>query len=209
MTSNHWRRPIKAMLDLIPRSALVELEHAIALELHESREAAEEQESELGCLSELVAEAVQAQLAACGDNEQPIVRVAQNLYDERRSPEAPSGAALSRRYGSWMAACRAAVRLGAVQAPIAASKAWPTPTLWRARPADYTRAEVIAAIEAAASALGVPVGELSANRYYRWIAEQRARARRLGLEPPRLPTQRSVDRLFRRFTNARRAADGA
>ena len=55
-----------------------------------------------------------------------------------------------------------------------------------------------AAIRAAALALGRPVGELSSSRYYAWVAAQRRWARARGMPAPRLPTQRSVERLFAR-----------
>lgn len=191
--------PVEAMLAALERPALVELERALTITLAVPVTAAERRHTELGFLAELLWEQQRVHETA-GRSEDFIAREPQHEYDQSRPATAPSGASLSRRYGSWMAACRAAAAVihtdDRRQSQDAVGKPWATPTRGRQKPAPYTWAEVDAAIRACASDLGIPVTQLTSNRYYDWVRAQRSAARRRGLDPLqiRLPTQRSVER---------------
>lgn len=184
-TSSPQIRVIGVMLDDLPRAALVEVEAALARRLEPPPGASNARQHELGALAR--------QLARSGPDAPRLTRTA---YDAGRDPGDPSGRTLAARYGSWVKACRAAAALTRSSAAVGGPKARPTPSLGRRRPHTYTREEVIRAVREVARALDREPGQLSSSAYYEWVADRRQRARARGAEPPRLPTQRSVERHF-------------
>jgi hypothetical protein len=190
------------MLDVLPTSAIAELERALRLRLFPSARPMDERVVELGFLAELLAELLPP---ASRDPEGAAPRrIDRTIYDTRRpaeAPGAPPSARLVERYGSWMNASRAADGLLADGRYLGTSKPWRTPARGQARADVYTREEVRAAIRACALELGC---RPTANVYYEWARRKRARARQIGAQArrgeipraPRIPTLRSIYRLY-------------
>ncbi len=110
--------------------------------------------------------------------------VAQVGYDQRRPADAPSGNALTRRFGTWTLACRAVWGLRADGRYSGLGKPWTNGTRGSNRPPRYTEAEALAAIRECALAYG---RRPTSNLYIDWSARRRAHARACGSAPPRLP----------------------
>lgn len=187
------RDVLRAMIDTLPREALLELEAALASDLSPAPTASEARSQELGQVAAMLAELpVSAR------------RLTRSTYDRQRTPEAPSSSTLVNRYGSWVRVRRAARALtDGDYSTTGTARAWATPTRGRRRPPDYTRGEVIRAVRRCAAAIGRPVDQLTSSAYYEWVAAERRRARERGAEPPRLPTQRSVERYFKSWASLR------
>src|SRR5690606_23694128 len=151
----------------------------------------------------LLAQLVRAELAERppGDRRQP--RVPRTAYDRDRPPGAPSSRALVRRYGSWLAACRAAAALDAGEHVSSPGKPWATPSLGRRRNPGYTREEVIEAVIEVARRLDRDPSHLTSTAYYSYVAEMRRIIAHRGAPPPRWPTQRSVERHFKSWSELR------
>lgn len=110
--------------------------------------------------------------------------VAQVDYDRQRPPEAPTGEQLTRRFGTWIEACRAVYGLKPDGRYAGMSRPWVNGSRGQKRPRKYTRQEALAAIRQCALAYG---RRPTSNLYIEWSARRRAHARATGSPPPRLP----------------------
>ena len=118
-------------------------------------------------------------------------------YDETRPEGAPKSRRLVSDHGSWLRVCKAAWRRRRdARAGFAGS------SRQGRRPADYQRDEVVRAVRRCQLALGRTP---SSSDYYAWVRRQRYFARERGAEPPRLPTQKSVERHFKGWAQVRAA----
>jgi hypothetical protein len=191
------------MVNAMPLEAAEELDRALrsALAAPEPTPVAR-RELSLGPLAAMVV----AELERRDPDDGRPPRIPRRDYD-RASPEgAPTSHVLVRKYGSWVEACRAAHALPDKGRVPGGSKPWQTPSLGRRRNRDYTPEEVFEAVIEVARRLGKAPGELSSHTYYAYVAEIRRRARQAGADPPRWPTQRSVERFFAVWEDVRRSA---
>ncbi len=182
------------MLDALSPAGLEQLERVLGARLHVEITPAEERSNQLAFLMELQ--------AAHGRTPQ------RKLYDQLRSPGSAKSQTLVKKHGSWIRACRAATaereRLGqrVEQHHLKPLRAWKNPTRGQRRPANYTVEEIIRAVLTCSAEIGrLP----TSNAYYDWAAAARRRARQLGAPPPRIPTQRSVERHFASWDEVREA----
>jgi hypothetical protein len=176
---------VRAMLRLLTPTGIAEIEHALRLQLAPRFPTpARQRRSELGYLAELMDRSQRA-----GHH-----HIERSTYDRDRPGDAPSSAALVRKFGSWRRACRAA----SSGLKVTGKKGGGAPLPWiggppgSSRPPPYTREEVAAAIRACARDLG---RRPTAYEYDRWVRTKRARARAAGtiLRLPRLP---EIHRVF-------------
>lgn len=174
-----------AMLDALSPPALREIERLLNARLYVEITPAEERGDKLALLMRLQ--------QTHGRRPDRIV------YDEIRPPGSTSSRRLVDIYGSWTKACRAAATeqdLRAAPLPphyLKPLRPWANPSRDERRPPSYTVEEIIRAVIACAGEIGrIP----TSNAYYDWAAQKRRRARQLGAPPPRIPTQRSVERHF-------------
>lgn len=195
-------RAIEAMFFVLPTAAARELERAMRAclaapqpSLHKRREA------ELGYLAMLVAE----DLAERDPGDRRPPRIPRKDYEASRPVEAASSAALVKRFGSWVEACRAAAALERKGREAGGGKPWQTPSIGGRRGRNYTREEVIDGVIEVARKLGRDPHQLTSTAYYRYVAEMRRRAKAKGASTPRWATQRSVERFFNSWSEVRRA----
>jgi hypothetical protein len=180
------------MLRALEPGPLAELERALAAKLRPRDMPADR----LGAEFELLARLVNGW---DGVGRSPAQRA---LYDELAGPTDPLSRNLVRKHGSWVDACLAAVSFAA-SASKESRQPWATARVGQPRPADYAAAEIVRAFVECWRAIG---REPSSNVYYSWVAEQRRRARVSGSPVPRLPTQRTVGKHFKRWGDLRLAA---
>lgn len=178
---------VMAMAAMLERSALAELERALAAKLRPPTKLADQRRHELALLSELVR-------GWEGVGRTPATRT---LYDQLRGPADPPSKALTRKHRSWVDACLAALAASPAAAIEEKRQPWATARIGQPRPLDYTREEVIDAFLECWRAIG---REPSSSTYYSWAAERRRRARASGAQSPRLPTHRSVERHFKHWS---------
>jgi hypothetical protein len=141
--------------------------------------------------------------------------IPREFYDRRRGSQAPSSETLMRRHrASWVLVCRIACGLALSEdsQPLATSDPWLNAFRGRrgarGRPA-YTREDCLSAIQLCAEAFNCSLAErgwLSVDRYRAWSAGQRRRARQLGLDAPRLPSDAIIYRLWGTWPTAVKAA---
>ena len=192
--------PVVAMLEALGLSALRELERAFTPLLRRSEPTPKcRRTNELAHLARMI----HAELAGREPGDRRPPRVPRNEYDRTRPPEVPSSKALQRRYGSWLAACRAAAALEADDGAALPGKPWAIPSTGRRRNRNYTREEVILAAIEVAKRLGRDPTHLTSTAYYSYVAEMRRILAHRGAPPPRWPTQRSVQRHFRGWGDLR------
>lgn len=187
-------KSVVAMACALEPTAVAELERALAAKLRPTTtKLADRRRDELGLLSELVR-------GWDGIGRTPAKRT---LYDQLRGSEDPPSRTLIRKHGSWVDACLAALAAQPGVATEEKRQPWATARIGQPRPANYTREEVVEAFLECWRAIG---REPSSNTYYSWAAERRRRARACGALLPRLPTQRSLERHFKRWSLLREAA---
>lgn len=196
-------RSMLAMIDELPPRPLRELESALASTLYPYATAAERRQELLGALMGMLSEAIAEKRT--GQDLAPA-RIPRELYDAERPPDAPPGRVLVELYGSWAAACRAALSAVGFRPGRGRPAPWPPPLLGRERPPEYTRDEVLRAVRRAAEVLGRDLEKFPSHIYYLWAAKEHRRAREAGAAPPRLPAQPSVERHFKSWRDVRKAA---
>jgi len=128
----------------------------------------------------------------------------QGEYDRTRPDGAPSASRLSRRYGGWETACRAAFGLQADGTYPGHGQPWPA--AWRgpgSKPRPYTREECLDGIRACARALG---RRPTVETYRAWLADQARRARAGDKPRPRLADYNTLRRQFGGWPAAAAAA---
>ena len=127
--------------------------------------------------------------------------VAQTDYDRQRPTDAPSGAALAKRFGGWVLACRAVFGLQADGRYRGVGKPWANGTRGKPRKTAFTRDEALHAIRACALAYGRrPTSVL----YIDWSGRRRHHARISAAPDPRLP---AYPHYHRRYGGWRRALE--
>jgi hypothetical protein len=124
-------------------------------------------------------------------------------YDELRPDAAPSSSFLTRRYGSWQAACRAADGLLPDGRYTGISTPWSNRQHDRPRTGAYSREEVAQAIRACALAL---LTEPSCHQYLLWRSRRLRTARENGADPPRFPSHAVIMNRFGSYRAALAAA---
>ena len=90
-------------------------------------------------------------------------------YDRARPADAPLSRALVEEFGSWHAACQAALthrRSEQAGVPAGGRRPWANPTRGRRRPPTYSRAEVLDAVRRTARALDREPVDVSSYAYY-------------------------------------------
>lgn len=128
------------------------------------------------------------ELLDSGGGEVPTVEV-YKAARHRRLPQAPAASTLSRRYGGWLRAVRAAAWL-------AAGGSGPPPAVpVRETQRPYDRSEALGAVSRCALTVG---RQPSAGEYEEWARLSRRVARRSG-EPSRTPGLSVLTRLFGSF----------
>jgi hypothetical protein len=180
-------RTVAAMTDAASILAVDELAKALSAQLNAPPTPAERHLGELGFLASLV----QAEPLLNGE----IPYVERKRYDELRAmvtPPATRSALLVERYGSWVAACRAASGLlpdGRNRGPAAPFPSW---SGGRPKEKPYTKREVIAVILQCQKEYGRAV---SSHEYLNWRHRRSTTLRTRGLRS-RLPTQDAIYRVF-------------
>jgi hypothetical protein len=141
--------------------------------------------------------------------------VTRELYDDLRDPQTPTSETLMRRHrASWVMVCRIAGSLLVDGAVLVHGRPWidahrGRPGTRRRGRRQYTQEDCLDAIRACAAALGESLegeGWLSVRAYMRWSGAARRRARELGLEPPRLPCDGVIYRLWKTWPRSVEAA---
>jgi len=167
-------RSIRAMIEVAPPIAQLEIARALQARLNEPKTAAARRIAELGLL------------AACLEDEEQdperLPRIKADMYDEKRNgsaPGAPSAETLARRYGSWKRACYAAYGLRLDGSKAAPGKPWPTGTPFKLSQLAYDRDECIASVRACAQSIG---RRPTSSAYAKWRSNRLARARTIGEE---------------------------
>lgn len=180
--------PVIAMLEVLEREALAELEHALSLRLEPGPTAAERRWAELGALAMLLN-------ALPPEPEGRTPRLAREVYERHRmvhAPDAPDHRTLVVRYGSWAGACRAAHGLLPDGRYLGVGKPWASPSRGRAKTPAYSADELYEAIRRCALEIGrIP----TSHDYHRWSLEKKHRARQTGAQL-RIPDIKVLYRIY-------------
>ena len=133
--------PLTAMLNSLPPLGRREIEAWLAQQLAGESTPAERRVAELGALAEMLNQ-------VAPEPGWTYSMIPQAEYDEHRPKDAPRGAVLAKRHGSWKRACKAAYGLKPDGRTRGRSHhAWPhEPGRGQPRVAAYTFDEVIRAI---------------------------------------------------------------
>lgn len=182
-------RTVETLIDLVsalPEATIQDLTELLRYDIAEQRLSPGTPASRLGLLS-LVIPQLKGQL--------PSVIA----YDEaRRNSGAawPSGSQLARDYGGWLRALRAAEMLAAGDRPYARIR--------QPSGGSYSQREALLELVKCREQIGA--WPATSNEYSRWAQLARTVANRWGSQPARVPSVRTLDRLFGDFTSAVHAA---
>jgi hypothetical protein len=195
-TDDDDRRPepveiVLAMLEVSSERTRREIQRLLAAELQPPPTAAERRLAELSFLSSLLNSPV---------SDGSAFRQCERLeYDRLRPPEAPSSRHLVETYGSWLRACRAAYGLQADGTTTGPGRPWAATLPGERRARQYTRDEVIAAVQRCAQELGTAgiTNTPTSWQYDEWVRRHKLAAERRS-QTLRLPFAKSVYRLFPR-----------
>jgi uncharacterized membrane protein len=179
--------PLTAMLDSLPPLGRREIEAWLAQELAGESTPAERRVAELGALAEMLNQ-------VAPEPGWTYSMIPQAEYDERRPKDAPRGAVLAKRYGSWKRACKAAYGLKPDGRTLGRSHhAWPhEPGRGQPRVAAYTFEEAIRAIRRCGLELAC---RPTSPTYMHWYKAKRELARERGMSV-RIPNIYAIYRHF-------------
>jgi hypothetical protein len=180
--------PLAAMLHVLSPLGKRELEAWLAHDLTEELTPAERRVAELGALAEMLNDLTP-------EPGWSYAMIKQAEYDRRRPPEAPAGWILSKRFGGWKRACKAAYGLKQGGRTRGRSyHAWPhEPGRGQPRVSEYTFDEVIRAIRRCGLELAC---RPTSTSYLRWYKTKRRLARERGMSI-RIP---NIYVIYRHFT---------